>query len=257
MKKYILFIFFIFYSISSSNAAEITIDISNYDYEEEVNGAFFMSDESGLPFISIGIRDWDTKSNVAGKPPLSFLYTTDLTYGEVDYTGSGTMKKDYYKARFEGYAVYDYKQFSPFIGLGYRRLLDDSGGSVSSTGAFAYDRLSEYFYAPIGTIFNASDKVTIKAQYNLFIAGQQTSYLSDFSGGLNDLENDQNSGWGFDAAIDYKIDDKWSIYAFYRYWDIDDSETGTVTFLGTAISESALEPQNITEEIGIGIAYEF
>ena len=257
MKKYILFIFFIFYSISSSNAAEITFDISNYDYEEEVNGAFFMSDESSYPFISVGIRDWDIKSNVAGKSPLSFLYTTDLTYGEVDYTGSGTLEKDYYKARFEGYAVYDYKQFSPFIGLAYRRLLDDSGGSVSSTGGLGYDRLSQYFYAPIGTIINANDKVTIKAQYNLFISGKQESSFSDISPLVTDLNVDQDSGWGFDATIDYKIDDKWSVYGFYRYWDIDDSDIGTATLIGTELSAQFFEPQNITEEIGIGITYKF
>ena len=238
-------------------AAEVTFDISDYTYEEKDDaGAFFMDDKSAPVFFSVGVRDW-SKPSEDGK--FAFLYTTDLTYGQADYSsaGSGTMTKDYYKGRLEGYAAYRVnEQFSPFVGLGYRRLFDASGGSRSSTGALGYDRMSEYLYAPIGATFDFFDKLSIKAQYNFFIKGEQTSYLSTASSAFGDITNTQNSGWGLDISVNYEIDDKWPAYGFFRYWDIEKSNIGTGTFAGV-VAFYAWEPKNTTNELGIGLAYEF
>lgn len=240
-----------------ARAIDLTFDVSSYTYEETTDaGAFFMRDESAPVFFSAGLRDWKP---AAEDGRIRLLYTGELTYGQVDYSSasSGTMTKDYYKARFEGYAAYRVNaRFSPFVGLGYRTLLDASGGSRSSTGAAAYDRLSQYLYAPIGARFEASDRFGVKAQYNLFLKGRQTSYLSTASASYGDISNDQNSGWGVDIAADYKINDKWSTYGFYRHWDIDKSEIATGTVSGV-VSFTAWEPKNTTDEFGIGIAYKF
>lgn len=240
-----------------AGAAELTFDVSSYAYEETTDaGAFFMRDESAPVFFSAGLRDWKP-ARQDGRVRL--LYTGEVTYGQADYSSasSGTLTKDYYKARFEGYAAYRVNaQFSPFAGLGYRTLLDASGGSRSSTGAAAYHRLSQYLYAPIGARFDATGRFGVKAQYNLFLKGRQTSYLSTASASYGDISNDQNSGWGVDVAADYKINDKWSAYGFYRHWDIDKSETATGTISGV-VSFTAWEPKNTTDEIGIGLAYTF
>tara|TARA_Y100000588_G_scaffold328108_1_gene363481 strand:- start:233 stop:1006 length:774 start_codon:yes stop_codon:yes gene_type:complete len=233
-------------------AAEVTFDIGNYKYEEEVDGAFFMSDESDPLFFSVGIRDWDRPP----KDSLKVLYTAELTYGQVEYNGSGTMTKDYYKARFEGLLAYDIAGFSPFIGIGYRQLYDDSGGTVTSTGALGYDRRSQYLYMPVGIIADIGDDLSFKGQYNLFLGGKQTSYLSSAISVCNDVDNTQDDGYGFDAALNYKMSEKFTLFGYYRFWDIEDSRSANIVCAGSVVA-AGLEPKNTTTEIGVGVSLRF
>jgi hypothetical protein len=250
--------------IHSLQSKEITLDL-NYYYYEEPN---FMDDTSDPTFISLGIRDWEPKNTTDSK--YDFLYTAEVTRGWVSYssksTGSGD--KDYYKFRGEAYLSFKQKEFTPIngmslvfaknftpiIGLGYRWLYDDSGGMVSSTGHWGYDRKSQYIYIPMGGIYNLNDKLKIKGQFNYLLRGMQDSYLS-IKAGYSDSYNEQTSGWGTDFTVDYKIDDKTSIYSFYRYWDIDDSSIAVVAVPGG--TSRTQEPANTTTEFGIGVAYKF
>jgi len=257
MKKSVLasFAFAVLVTAQTSQATEITLDISHYLYEETTDsGAFFMKDESDPLFISAGVRDWESPKELGA---LWYMYTGEVTYGKVEYTGSGTSQSDYYKARMEGYLSYRLnKRITPFVGLGYRWLWDDAGGTVTSTGALGYDRQSQYLYAPIGATFNVSDKFSIKGQYNYFIQGKQTSYLSTASSLYSDIENDQNSGWGVDFTATQKWNDRFGIFLFYRHWDIDKSEVSTGTYSNIA-TFTAWEPANTTSEAGIGVSYKF
>lgn len=234
-------------SISAATAAELTMDVSHYEYEElhPSTNAFFMEDISDPGFFSIGLRSWNRPDADGG---FGLLYTVETTYGQTAYSGSGTMTKDYYKQRFEGYLAYRANDaLSPFLGLAYRRLLDDSGGTLTSTGASGYDRLSEYFYVPIGVRFDVNDLLYIKAQYNLFVEGTQTSYV------YGTVENKQTYGWGADLTVNYRVNESWSIYSFYRYWDIDNS---TIDLSGDG-THTGQEPQNTTSEVGLGISVKF
>ena len=162
------------------------------------------------------------------------------------------MTKDYYKGRAEGYAASRInEQITPFIGLGFRRLFDSSGDYLTSTGHSGYDRLSQYLYAPVGIRFAPVDKLSVKAQYNTFLAGRQTSYMSYFSDVADDATNKQKKGWGVDFSANYQIDDTWATYGFFRHWDIKKSETTHYS------NTDEWEPENTTQEIGIGIAYKF
>ena len=105
-----------------------------------------------------------------------------------------------------------------------------------------------------GNRFDIFDNLIVKAQYNLFLKGYQTSYLSTASSALSDITNEQQSGWGVDITANYQIDDNWSTYGFFRHWDIEKSDSSTGTVLGL-VSFTAFEPQNTTNEIGIGVAY--
>ncbi len=229
-------------------SADITFDASYYYYEEPN----FMSDTSDPVFLSLGLRDWDIDKSDS---PWHFLYTIEITRGWVNYDGSGTLDKDYYKFRGEALAGYKIGNFTPIVGLGYRWLYDDSGGLTSSTGALGYDRQSQYLYIPSGAVFEFNEKLKIKGQFNYLLAGMQTSYLSDIAG-FSDIENDQTSGWGADITVDYKINEKLSVYSFYRYWDIDKSDISIGTFAGVLLFQ-AFEPANTTTEVGIGFSYKF
>ena len=105
-------------------SAEITLDLSYYNYEEPN----FMSDTSNPAFISLGVKNWDFPQTT--NSDWNLLYTTELSKGWVNYSGSGTLDKDYYKLRGEAYLGFKIEDFISIIGMGYRWIYDDSGGSV-------------------------------------------------------------------------------------------------------------------------------
>jgi len=70
---------------------------------------------------------------------------------------------DDYILEFRGLAGYDFPVskasfLTPYAGIGYRYLNDDSSGKVASTGALGYERESNYIYSPIGVKFIADLK---------------------------------------------------------------------------------------------------
>ena len=258
----IVSISFVVYS-NVALSAELTLDLTSYSYREvDQNDNFFMEDKSSPLLFSLGIRNWgDNKSiSKAGGFNWISLYTLEYSFGNIDYSsaGTGTMKKQYYKGRLEYYLSTSSKvganDLLPYIGLGYRDLLDDSGYKTSSTNHLGYDRLSQYYYVPIGAIWYISDSLSLKSQYNYLIEGKQISYLREIlpnEYSVN-LENIQRAGYGIDLTLRSKLNSKWSTYGFFRSWNIEDSD---------AVSCSALiycmEPKNQTHEIGAGISYHF
>jgi len=236
-----------------SFALDATLDVYYWSYAEEVPGNDDFVDEYSDPvFVSVGLRDWDMNSDL-----IEPLFTVELGGGPAKYAGSGEMDGYfYYKFRGEvygGYRINDY--FTPFLGLGYRWLYDDSGGKTTSTGFSSYDRRSQYFYLPVGLLYQVTGAFRVKTQFNWLLYGQQTSYLSDISG-YGDVKNDQKSGWGVDTTLDYRLTERLGVHAFFRYWTIEDSEVAVGFFNGVA-AFTALEPQNTTVESGIGISYKF
>ena len=101
-----------------------------------------------------------------------------------------------------------------------------------------------------------SSKLNLKAQYNLFLKGTQNSYLSTASTAYTDLVNDQNSGFGIDLTLNFKPNEKNNVFFYYRYWDINKSETTTGTYADILVFE-AYEPKNTTIEYGIGCSWIF
>ena len=248
---------------TKTQSAELTLDITSFTYSEvDPNDNFFMEDKSAPFLYSIGLRNWgDTKTTSNTKSTKwSFLYTLEYSFGNVDYSSAGTgkRKKQYYKGRLEYYLSTSSKvganDLLPYIGLGYRYLLDDSGFKASSTNHLGYDRLSKYYYVPIGAIWYISDSLSLKSQYNYFLEGKQISFLNEILPNTYTVnpENTQRLGWGIDLTLRSKLNSKWSTYGFFRSWNVEDSD---------AVSCSALiyciEPKNKTHEIGAGISYHF
>lgn len=242
---------------SATHAAELTFDITNYRYrEEDNNNEFLMRDESKPPFVGLGIRDWDRPKTEGS---YGFMYTGEVAGGRVSYhsRNSGTQKKKYYKARAEGYLAYRANEaITVFGGLGARFLHDDSGGHPTTNGGIGYDRENLLVYLPLGVQFDPIDNLTIKAQGNVLLRGWQISYLKDTDPRYQTAHNIQDKGWGIDLTADYRFSEKWSAYSFFRYWNIDrsDNESGDVTGVGFV---RWWEPDNTTEELGMGVAYHF
>lgn len=244
-------------STSALCAAELTFDLSDYRYREEDDfGNFQMHDEAKPVFASLGIRDWDRPETQGG---FKFNYTGEVTAGRTHYQGrnAGVQRKKYYKARMEGLLSYRVNDLvSPFVGLGFRFVHDDSGGHPSANGGIAYDRQNYLLYLPFGFQIDPVENLSIKAQGNAVLRGWQISYLKDTNPNYQTAHNDQDKGWGFDVTANYKVTESWSMYSFYRYWSIDrsDRDCGTVATVGYVCW---WEPDNTTKELGVGIAYRF
>ena len=194
-----------------------------------------------------------------------------LSFGYVDYesrsTGSLDDIRDYI-FELRGTAGYDMPlcnafTLTPYVGLGYRYLNDDSGGKRTTTGAAGYERESNYFYLPLGikglaTLGNGWS-VGLSGEYDIFLYGRQISHLSDAVAGLGDVENDQDSGYGLRASLKVMKETataNFFIEPFVRYWNVDDSEISPVTYNGV-LAGFGLEPENNSMEVGFRAGINF
>ena len=191
------------------------------------------------------------------------------SWGKLDYTNSGKISDiTDYMLEGRGLVGYDFliaqvHSVTPYVGVGYRYLNDDSSGRISTTGARGYERESNYLYSPIGLEVNVQlgDKFYVKEliEFDYFWRGWQKSSLSDAIPGLNDPTNTQKKGYGARAYIGFlivtnRID--FEVGPFVRYWNIKKSEEETITFHGTPIG-IGWEPKNNSTEIGLIITGRF
>ena len=188
------------------------------------------------------------------------------SYGQMDYEsqGTGTLNNiDDHIFEIRTLGGYDFKissslTMTPFIGFGYRYLKDDSAGRISSTGDKGYLRESNYYYSPIGieavNVFNNGWSAGVILEYDYFWKGMQKTYWSDVRAGYNDIENNQNSGYGVRGSIIIKKQTDRIFYAiepFIRYWNIDKSDVHNVTYFGSYTGVVVWEPKNESTEIGV------
>jgi hypothetical protein len=194
-----------------------------------------------------------------------------FSFGSLYYTSpeSGIIKNvPDYIAEFRGLSGYDFLLptghiLTPYIGVGYRYLNDNSAGKVSSVGDLGYERESNYYYSPVGVKYTATSSngwsTAATAEYDIFWWGKQISHLSDVTPGFNDPENRQKRGYGLRGSIAFqtKADDfSYAIEPFIRYWNIEDSEVVSVTHFGTIVG-TGVEPANHSAEYGINFLVQF
>lgn len=246
--------------LQTVSGAELGLQISNYRYAEDVNGAFFM----GLEGKKVGLTGSFTQAYGD-----NWYWGGDARYatGNTDYSSNGSGEKSanpdsYFDARITLGRDFDMgsQLLSPYAGLGYRYLNNDLRGNTT-TGATGYRRTSNYIYLPIGLThrFKVSNDARWSAslEYDYLIQGMQRSYTTDVTAGNfnRDLNNQQRNGYGLRLKLAYETE-RWSAGMFYHYWNIADSETGSYT-TSTGLLYSGYEPHNITREVGIDVKYRF
>jgi hypothetical protein len=237
------------------NTLEIGVEMSQIKYEEPG-----VMEEEGYMYGITASHNYHNKE---------FVLKTEgkFSYGQVDYKNSGTIDDiDDFMFEFRLLGGYDFpilkaSVFTPYIGIGYRYLNDDTSGRVSSTGASGYERESNYLYSPIGieTLTNLGNEwyIGLKLEYDFFWAGMQISHLENV--GCNRLDNDQDDGYGWRGSI--KVQKKGERVAFLlkpfiRYWNIDKSQVSTIT-CGGSIYGFGWEPDNESTEIGVNFSVIF
>jgi hypothetical protein len=194
-----------------------------------------------------------------------------FSYGKVDYSSpvSSTMDNiDDYIVELRGLAGYDFtvsevSVLTPYIGIGYRYLNDDSSTGVTAIGAHGYERESNYFYSPVGVKFMTELKdgwsMGAMAEYDIFWRGSQITHLSDVCPCLNDPKNHQTRGYGLRGSVAVQKKVKRVVLAvepFIRYWNIKESDHADLTWYGIKIGE-VWEPKNHSTEYGINLVVRF
>ncbi|MFC1594775.1 hypothetical protein ACFL38_05555, partial [Candidatus Omnitrophota bacterium] len=96
-------------------------------------------------------------------------------------------------------------------------------------------------------------------EFDLFIGGEQKSYLSQADLGYNDLSNTQHRGYGARGSIRVEKNTDLLdliIEPFIKYWNISDSDVEALTYRG-AIIGGGLEPENNSFEYGLKCGVRF
>lgn len=209
-----------------------------------------------------------------------------LSYGEVDYEGSGTAD-DIPDYNVEGRVTAGYDiplsrgfVITPFAGVGYRYLYNEFSVAPAKVingqnYASGYDRESKYLYLPIGIETELKmDRgwgLRLTGEFDYLLDGEQVSHLEDMNDlagnnlGYDKLKNDQRHGIGLRAAL--KLTKETPRFDFFneffiRYWHIEDSEFNFITVQGAYLCEGNLcsggiEPDNKTWEIGANAGIKF
>jgi len=163
-----------------------------------------------------------------------------------------------------GYDFYltDSIKATPYAGLGYRYLNDDSSGKISSVGHAGYERESNYLYSPIGVeltkSFDSGWSVGFQCEYDFFWLGRQKSHLGDIVG-YSDVTNKQKEGYGVRGTFFVKKPGQkydYVIESYIKYWNIDKSEVAGLVY-NNAVIGTAWEPQNNSREIGVKLGVKF
>jgi hypothetical protein len=252
MHKIIILIFLFIVSFSSLNATEVTFSVSdtwqqgkNSDNHDKV----YYETHSDPVAYTIGLKDWD--SGILGKYRSKYLKNFSLNY-TAEYSVANIEVKarpsvGYYKSRFSKqlYEIYISRNLNNklkiFIGYGYRRLKQyDKGRTTTVTNVVGTSHeWTRYWYHPMGFIWNINPKWLLKSQYNLWNHGSSNSNHS--------VRYEHSYAWGLDFNISKKVTEKFSLFSFFKYWDVDDSD----------VVSGALYVKHEVEEIGVGISYEF
>lgn len=243
-------------SLLTQDGIEIGVQSYWYKYEEEVDGAFFMSNTGYKYGISLGgTKTLGDNYYIAG----DIRYAT----GDVEYksaSGTGDVADDVAEGRLivGSEAIIRNYLLSSYVGVGYRRLDND----LRDLGSGGYRRTSQYWYVPIGVIHrfrvDDSSRVSTSIEYDYFAKGEQKSYISDvgpaYAAVFGDPINKQKKGYGLRLSTMYEMND-WSLGAFLNYWNIDDSEINYYTDGATVYG--VYEPKNVTTELGLQLKYRF
>lgn len=246
-------------TLATQTGRDIGVSLSSYQYREP--------DIMSLAGAKIGL---DLRATKVLQHQLFVRGDLRYAFGSVDYSGTGNSDghQDWYlEAR--GLAGVDWAiigaVFSPYLGLGYRYLVNDLRG-FTSTGAVGYRRASNYLYLPVGVSHRIKlgdhARLATELEYDHILSGRQVSRLSDAGLGLGDVTNNQNSGSGLKLSVMYEKNN-WSIGPYWHQWNIAESDWVPWYQNGTPVLDmygnqvGGVEPKNNTVEFGLKARQQF
>ena len=257
------------------NELEMGTEAFDYSYREEglmkVDGMMYgvYMDYQHRFNENPPVASWADIMQTGGKINILKVDTRLAGGNDLKYRSEGTGEHDgenhyAFETRVMGgyeFPVPRYKLLlTPYVGIGYRYLLDDNGGELTTTGHWGYDRESNYYYIPLGVeahqFYQGGWKTRLTLEYDLFLSGRQYSHFEDDPNGIykETIENEQNKGYGLRGA--FKVAREGERFEFFmepfvRYWHIDESDVGWTP------ETDGIEPNNRTQEYGARLGMRF
>ncbi len=251
------------------------------------------------------VHTWKDLKRETGGPGTFFTFARlelDAAKGKVTYDSyaSGKLERiPAWRANVRLLGGYDFTSqndsfmVTPYVGLGYRRAVDKTGGWVDfiPTGYRRYEVLFDYFYIPMGfeTLKHINDNwdVGFKAEGSIILGGTVTLAQSDIPGifdstdldtglpikiHIKDADSDLNGGFGCKSS--FKIIRKFSRFniftePFFELWHLNLSAKNVSEALSTegqsyysaypdkSPYKSIFEPSNYTLEYGLRVGVQF
>ena len=154
--------------------------------------------------------------------------------GSVQYDGSGALTNHDYIFELRGIIgkrMPKHRTLVPYLGIGYRYLLDQGAGRVSSTGKLGYDREQAYVYTPLGMQWVPKGDgpgwhVQAHVEWDVLWVGINHTHLGAIPG-YQDLKLHQSHGVGYRFGLRMKrrmAHWVWSFEPFYRHWHVQSSD---------------------------------
>lgn len=174
-------------------------------------------------------------------------------YGDVQSNGQDRQAWEVQAIFKRRLAIGSLQDINIGAGLGLRHLED----SMEQAAVGGYNRKNDLSYLKFSLdkkfTLESGINVTPSIAYKHLIEGTQTSMIGDA-----DLKHTQKKGFGFDLSVELerKIGAN-TFYAapFYRYWNIEDSQTVYAIINGNLYS--TVEPKNKTHEYGVAVGMKF
>lgn len=253
---------------------EVNAEVYDYSYLEEYDGETVVRDDGAFGGLGIGyVQPLGGRVFIRGRLTVAF--------GSVDYRGAGALDENSgLESRIDNVSQ-DMGQLeihlggdvgldgdvtlSPFIGLGSRVLLDNSGGEESSDGLQGYDREISFGYIPVGAAatvpLDGGKSIILSGQLNLVVNGRSKSKFSDLDAELPDIEVELDKGTGLElsALLSLPLGRRHLHFGpFFRRWAMDQSESFIIEDLeGTGAAIEFFEPESRTTEFGLRIGLAF
>ena len=240
---------------------ELGLQSFAYDYEEEFDGGS-VADSGRMAGFTVAY----------GRPAGAFSFDVRFHYaqGRIDYRSSdGERLDDVSQALGQldllagrPFATAPGVTLTPFIGIGARALIDESGGRSTQSGLQGYDREVSYAYVPLGAALRAErangQALQLTAQYNRVVSGRARSRFSQLDPELPDVEVELESGHGVELAAVASMPlgrGRIGFGPFLRRWDLDRSKSFVLQDPEGTIE--LFEPENDTTEAGVRLVYSF
>ena len=226
--------------LATKTGVQVGLSLSDYKYEEP-SFMTLKAKKIGLDYSGTYVMgaEWPNPEN-------AWFLRGDLQYstGKADYRSpiSGALNGTtdwYFEARSLVGRDYNMGSYllAPYIGLGFRHLLNDVG----------YQRESNYTTLPIGVThkmrLSAQSQLLTTVEYMHLIRGVQHTKLA-----LQSVSLVQHSGYGLRLGV-MKRFDTWSIGPTLTYWHMGPSDVGG--------QPPVIEPKNTTYELGFKGVYHF
>lgn len=245
---------------------KIGYDTANWNYEEFKDGSTFMKDSGQLHGVRASYENLLANDASFWNLNIRYLGGNTLYQGgdqsgrrfDLDSTNSITEFSSLFGHNF---ALTDFTYFRPSIGISYRILSNPKNDYPGS-----YSREAEYLTVPfnieLAMLATDSFSISLGTNYHFLLNAHTESKLSETPLNYADIDNQQNSGKGYGAFINFSwYNPGWSVHLrpYYRIWDFEDSDPVFQTFQETfqTITYQFTEPENKTQELGASLSVGF